>query len=107
MFKVANKYFIDSIATTFLQVKPEYVTTSIDRDTKLKYLIPTAEGPGASTAAFIRFLVSVHNTFVTRCNISSNTDTGTRGTAPRYSRVMKYIHNIIMYMADIHSCVYI
>ncbi len=57
----------NAIAKSYLLMEEEDLAPAIDDDTPLEYLIPTAEGRGASTTALMKYLVLIHNHFIQSC----------------------------------------
>lgn len=70
-YKCANSFTsIESFlysARCYLLIEDKYLVASLEDDTPLVYLIPTADGPGACTTALIKYLVFVHNKFIQNC----------------------------------------
>ncbi len=58
---------ISTTAKSYLLMDEKDLIPSIDHSTPLKYLIPTAEGPGACTIALMKYLVLLHNHFIQSC----------------------------------------
>lgn len=50
-----------------LLIEDKFLVASMEDETPLVYLIPTADGPGACTTALIKYLVFVHNKFIQNC----------------------------------------
>lgn len=59
--------FSINIAKAYFRMDEMDLATTIDKRTPMEYLIPTAEGRGASTPVLMKYLVLVHNDFILSC----------------------------------------